>query len=129
MARRLGIDKRVTFLGYRSDVANIMRACDFLVFPTRYEPFGLVVLEALSSGLPVIVTRAAGAVEVMNPECGELLDDPDDVASLSRAMNRLADTELRNRMSKATRAAACGHGWQRMAEEYLALFRGVGASR
>ena len=57
MASSLGIAGRVHFLGYRRDVARIMRASTFLTFPTRYEPFGLVILEAMSSGLPV-VTRA-----------------------------------------------------------------------
>jgi glycosyltransferase involved in cell wall biosynthesis len=127
MARELGVGDRVTFLGYRSDVASIMRACDFLVFPTRYEPFGLVVLEALSSGLPVIVTRAAGAAEVMNPQCGFVLDDPDDIGSLGRAMCRMADAEHRRQMADGARVVACGCGWQRMADEYLRLFHSLSA--
>lgn len=125
MARQLGVADRVTFLGYRSDVANIMRACDFLVFPTRYEPFGLVVLEALSSGLPVIVTRVAGAAEVTSPQCGFVLDDPDDASSLARAMSGLVDAQAGRQMANAARAAACEYGWQRMANEYLTLFHSL----
>lgn len=127
MARQLGVADRVTFLGYRSDVASIMRACDFLVFPTRYEPFGLVVLEALSSGLPVIVTRGAGAAEVMSPQCGFVLEDPNDIRSLSGAMIQLAAEQVRGCMAKAARATASAHGWRRMAGEYLTLFHGLPA--
>ncbi|MDP5337776.1 MAG: glycosyltransferase family 4 protein, partial [Nodularia sp. (in: cyanobacteria)] len=54
LAKSLGLDERVHFLGQRSDVPELMKAVDFLVFPSRYEPFGLVVIEAMASGLPVI---------------------------------------------------------------------------
>lgn len=127
MARQLGVADRVTFLGYRSDVASIMRACDFLVFPTRYEPFGLVVLEALSTGLPVIVTRLAGAAEIVSPHCGFLLEDPDDIDSLASAMSRLEDARVRCCMSNAARATARVHGWKRMAKAYLTIFHEVGS--
>lgn len=129
MAQQLGVADRVTFVGYRSDVPSIMRACDFLVFPTRYEPFGLVVLEALSSGLPVIVSRAAGAAEIMSSQCGFILEDPNDVPSLSSAMRQLADEQVRGCMAKAARDTASAHGWRRMAGEYLTLFHSLNAHR
>lgn len=123
MARELGVDERVTFLGYRSDVAAVMRACDLFVFPTRYEPFGLVVLEALSSGLPVIVSRDAGAAEVMTDGCGAILDDPLDGHALASAMRQLADDRLRKSMAPLARARACGHDWRQMGTQYLRLFQ------
>lgn len=125
MARQLGVSERVTFLGFRSDVASIMRACDFMVFPTRYEPFGLVVLEALSSGLPVIVTRAAGAAEIMSPQCGVLLDDPDQIEPLAKAMHELSDSHFRESAAKAARDVACQHDWRRMSAQYMDLFAEV----
>ena len=127
MAQQLGVSDRVTFLGFRSDVATVMRACDFMVFPTRYEPFGLVVLEALSSGLPVIVTRAAGAAEIMNPQCGVLLDDPDQIEPLARGMQQLSDPHVRESAAKAAREIACQHDWRRMSEQYMELFAEVSA--
>lgn len=128
LARRLGVDGRVRFLGYRRDVPQVMRGCDFLVFPTRYEPFGLVILEALSSGLPVITTRQAGAAEVMEPGCGTLLDDPDDATALARAMIALADPNRRAESALLARDVACRHAWARMAGRYVALFEALAAN-
>jgi glycosyltransferase involved in cell wall biosynthesis len=54
MAKDLGIAEKVFFLDFRRDVAQILRACDFFVFPSRYEACALVILEAIASGLPVI---------------------------------------------------------------------------
>ena len=57
---------------------------DLLVLPTQYEPFGLVVVEALASGLPVITTRLAGAAEAIVPGVtGLIQEDPYDVSELA----------------------------------------------
>ena len=54
LAESLGISDRVHFLGFRRDVPSLMKIVDFFVFPSRYEPFGLVIIEAMATGLPVI---------------------------------------------------------------------------
>lgn len=70
-ARDLG--GSVEFLGFRRDVPEILRACDALVSPTRYEAYGLNVHEALCCGLPALVTRAAGVAERYPPGLADLL--------------------------------------------------------
>src|SRR5262249_41050288 len=55
-----GLAQRIRFLGFRSDVPELLRACDALVSPTRYEAYGLVVHEALCAGVPALVSAASG---------------------------------------------------------------------
>jgi glycosyltransferase involved in cell wall biosynthesis len=71
MAENLG--DRLRFLGYREDVPELLRSSDLLVAPSRYEPYGLNVAEALSSGLPVIASKASGACEALRGDLQELL--------------------------------------------------------
>ena len=106
-----------------------MRACDLFVFPTRYEPFGLVILEALASGLPVVTSAVAGAAELLTPACGIALADPEDAARLADAVRRLlADRPALGRMRRAARAVAERHRWGSMAGQYLQLFREFAAT-
>jgi glycosyltransferase involved in cell wall biosynthesis len=124
LAKQLGVGDRVTFLGYRQDVAAIMRACDLFVFPSRYEPFGLVVLEAMACGLPVITAATVGCANLVADCCGRVIPDPDDVNALAGAMSDLSlDADLASRMGAAARRAAESYGWQHMADRYAQLFQ------
>lgn len=78
-----GLKARVQFLGFRSDVPDILRAADCLVAPTRYEAYGLGVHEALCCGLPAIVSADAGVAERYPETLQDLLmSNPDDVDDL-----------------------------------------------
>ncbi len=126
LAQTLGVSDRVHFLGFRSDVADLMRSADLFVFPSRYEPFGLVLLEAMACQLPVITARTAGGSDLVTPECGFVLDDPDDVGALSLAMMHLTqDPAARHRMGKAARSIAERYSWTDMARHYLEIFKEV----
>lgn len=124
MARRLGLSDRVHFLGFRRDVARIMRACDLFVFPSRYEACSLVLLEALASGLPVVTAATAGGSELVSEECGQVLSDAEDAGALASAMERFTDDAgFQRRASGSARATAEQHGWDQMAQRYLELFQ------
>jgi len=119
----LDLSKRVHFLEHRSDVPELMKAVDFLVFPSRYEPFGLVVIEAMAAGLPVITASTTGAAELVTPESGIVLLNPDDDRALAQALLLLAgDRNLRSQMGQAARAIAQQHSWDKMAQSYVNLF-------
>ena len=76
-ADRMGLHDRVHFLGPRQDVEQFYQAADIFVFPTIYEPFSNVCLEAMAAGLPVVTYCINGASEVItNGKNGYLLEDP-----------------------------------------------------
>ncbi|MGV7246287.1 glycosyltransferase family 4 protein [Caballeronia sp. M23-90] len=89
MAAELGIADRVHFVGMIREMPALMRCADAFVFPSRYEAMSLVMLEALASGLPVITVHTSGGAEVITPECGVVLDDPDNERPLADAITRL----------------------------------------
>ncbi|NET30786.1 MAG: glycosyltransferase family 4 protein [Cyanothece sp. SIO1E1] len=123
MAHQLGIQDRIHFLGYRQDIPALMSACDFFIFPSHYETFGLVVLEAMACGLPVITASTVGAHSLVTPDCGYVLVDPNDVEALTKALQALtASPHLRRIMGMAARTIAEKNSWRHMARQYLSLF-------
>jgi len=107
LARRCGVEKRVTFCGVTSEMPTVYRQSHLLLHPAIYEPFGNVCLEALASGLPVVVSRTTGASEIVTDHVnGAVVDDPANAGDLARAICEfLPEARWRN-ASEAARAAA-----------------------
>ncbi len=85
----------VIFTGSRNDVENIIPSCDVLVLPSFSESFGLVLIEALACGKPVIGSNVGGITEIINNDVG-LLVDPNKVSSIAGAIDKLiSDEDLR----------------------------------
>lgn len=105
LARRLGIEACVRFLGFRGDVPALMAAADVAAVPSRSEGLGTAALEALAAGVPVVATRVGGLVDFVYPDqTGELVP-AGDVAALADALARLLrDEGLRRRLGEAGRA-------------------------
>jgi len=105
------------------DVPDILAACDALAAPTRYEPYGLGVHEALCCGLPSIVSADSGVAERFTPELsGLLLHDPDSPAELVERLDRWRGQ--RDAFQAATLALSATlrrRTWDVMADEILAL--------
>jgi glycosyltransferase involved in cell wall biosynthesis len=121
-AKDLGMADRIHFLGFRKDVPNVMRNCDLFVFPSYYDPFGLVVTEALACGIPVVTTVATGAGELLTDECGTVVKDPADISAITAAMKYwLLNPARRGSAATACRAIAQANGWESMAKQYLEL--------
>lgn len=128
LAHELGIDDRVHFLGFRRDVADLMRATDFFVLPSRRDSCPLVLLEALASGLPVVTARTVGNANLVEDGAGFVIPSPDDVDALTAYLDRLtADPSLRTRMSRTARRVGEANRWSEMGDAYLRLFRDVAA--
>ncbi len=100
----LGIAERVRFLGARRDVAALMQALDMLVVNSLAEPCGLVVLEGMASGLPVIATAVGGNPEMIHHALSGWLVPPNDAPALATEMlNLLRAPSLRRQLGRNAR--------------------------
>lgn len=134
LARSEGVGDRVDFLGYlpESDLPAYYHACEIFCLPStsRAEAFGIVQVEAMASGLPVISTRLGTGVEVVNrnEETGVTVP-PGDVGALASAINLLlADQSLREIYGQNARAQAmAAYSPETMKRETLALYRELAA--
>jgi glycosyltransferase involved in cell wall biosynthesis len=100
-AVRLGIGDRVRFLGQRSDVPSLLAAADIFSQPNLgAEPFGIVFIEALAAGLPVVTTAMGGPKEIIDESCG-FTAPPGNAEQVAAALRRLIDSsELRLRLGQ-----------------------------
>lgn len=108
LIKQLGLEGRVRWHGPTNDVGKSFAAADLFVLPTQYEPFGIVIIEALAMGIPVITTSLAGAASaIAGSGAGLLQQDPDDVDELARLLGEaLSGDNLAVWASKAPQAAA-----------------------
>jgi glycosyltransferase involved in cell wall biosynthesis len=104
-AKDLGLGSSTHFLGWREDVPQIMAALDVFLMPSLREGFGIVLLEAMAAGVPVVASAAGAAREVVrNGETGFVVE-PGDVGGLASGLDRLlGDADLRRRMGRMARA-------------------------
>jgi len=97
-------------------LAEAFADLDVFVFPSRTDTFGLVLLEAMASGVPVVVSTEAGArVEIRNGETGFYADDLPSVTNCVTGLMR--DGAMRRRMGSAAREFACSRGWRGVFEQ------------
>lgn len=128
LAERLGIGSRTVFTGQRDDVLELMRGFDVFVMPTvEYEGLGYALLEAMSVGLPAVVTRVGGMPEAVDGGRAGLLVEPRDVPGLATALlPLLRNPEERQRLGQAARARAMAeYSVERMVERTLSHYRGL----
>ncbi len=103
------------------EMAAVYRRHDVLLFPSRYEAFGLVALEAMAAGLPVV---GSSVVQPLIDGAGEVVAG-EDVAAYARALSRLADPERRGRLASVGQARARAFSWEASAASYLEVLDAV----
>lgn len=122
LAQRLGMGDRIRWHGPTGDAGFFMAGADAFVLPTTYEPFGIVIVEAMASGLPVVTSRLAGASSAIVPgENGFLLEDPTDVEELTAAVRMLCDEDARQRWGQRAASSVGPYEWSRVFERADAI--------
>lgn len=123
--RTLQSQRAVWFSGpvSQSLASSYYGASDFLLFPSRWEAFGMVVLEALASGLPVVVGPHVGAAKLVDPgRNGWILEDPESVQELAQCLERLCNPLERERMGKEARQTAERCDWRFRVKELVRIY-------
>jgi len=131
LASSLGCADRVQFTGPRSDVPQVMAACDVFSMASFEEPFGLVFLEAMAMKKPVIGLDNGGTPEVIEHGKTGLLSPPWDIAALAENMlTLLRDADLRRSMGEHGRARVLEHfSAERVAQDAATAYQRILAAR
>ena len=129
LARHLGVWDRVRFAGHIGDAERnrLFQAADVAVVPSRYEPFGIVALEAMALGAPLVAAGTGGLAEVVEDRRTGLLFRPGDPQSLAEQLiTALALPSLRRELKeRARRAVSEQFHWRRIAQRTLDVYRSV----
>ena len=122
LAQELGISERVSFLGWQSseELTQWYHHSNLFLFPSRHEGMPNAVLEAMSSGLPVVATKIAGSEELVLDGVTGLLVNPEDVDSLQDGLRRLiVEEKMRMQMGQASRRRVEEeYSWENVARQY-----------
>jgi len=126
LARNLGISDRVIFAGVTREVEKYYMAADIFAMPSRFDTFGLVVLEAMAAGLPVIITRSVGARDfVEHGVTGFVLSENPSVSEMIVSLAFLMKREKRLQMGANGRKVAIRHSWDNVADRMADLYRSL----
>lgn len=128
LARQLGVQQRVRFLGGVPDMAPIYGAVDAVVLPSIYEPFGTAVLEGMACGLPVVVSKDCGAAEAVRQFDPRLVAETGSAKAFSVALRLALDHASDARARAAIRLVAERYGLDVMVDRMLALYGSVGVT-
>jgi len=123
MARDLGIQNRIFFAGVSREVEKYYLASDIFTMPSQFDTFGLAVLEAMTAGLPVIITQKVGARDLIDLGVhGFVLGKDPSPLDLSEKLAFLMKKENRMRLGDNARKAALHHSWDKVADQVADLY-------
>jgi glycosyltransferase involved in cell wall biosynthesis len=128
LVAELGITDRVRFAGHCDDVPTVLRAVDVFVLASKFEPYGVAILEAKAAGAPIVATRVNELPEILSEDLGEratgVLVPPEDPEAMARAFLRLAaDAPGRRALgARAAREALEKHSLQGAIDAYQDLY-------
>jgi len=123
LVEELGLSGVLTWLPVQAetDVPALYRAADLFVVTSRYEPFGIVILEAMASGLPVIATVHGGPAEIIEPGIDGMLADPTDPAAFAETIcSLLSSTSRRHELAiRARKKVEATYDWSAIAARFV----------
>jgi glycosyltransferase involved in cell wall biosynthesis len=126
LARKEGIEKYVVFHGLaeQSMLPSYYKSADICVFPSRHEGFGIVILEAMASGIPVIASDIPSFREIISNGSDGRLFKPEDADALSKEVIALyQNPHLRKELSRNAFEKATMYSWENIADKYISLYK------
>jgi glycosyltransferase involved in cell wall biosynthesis len=132
LAAQLAIADRVRFVGQvdRTRAVSLFRTATVFALPSRHEPFGIVNLEAMAAGVPVVATRVGGVPEVVQQGINGISVPPDDSTALAGAIRTLhGNSNLRAKLIAKGREQAARFDWSRITRGYRDVYRDARARR
>lgn len=131
LIEKLGFKNNIIFTGpinnKKGDLNKHYNLADIFVFPTKYEGFGIPVVEAMAAGLPVVTTNTAAGEDAVEPgKNGLLIDDPTNVMEIAKKMSTLIEDEsIRKQMGRNARRTAEKFTWDDIAKRTLEVYEGI----
>lgn len=126
LARNLGVFERFHFHGPEQKIELAYQAADLFVYPSSYDAFGMVVAEAMASGLPVVAAQQIGAAELIENDSNGLLFDASSASGLNGCLGRIASNpDLSARLGAAARARALQMSWDACATATESVYEKV----
>jgi UDP-glucose:(heptosyl)LPS alpha-1,3-glucosyltransferase len=124
MAAANGVGDAVVFAGTRSKgLERYYRAADCFAMLSAFDTFGMVVLEAMAAGLPIMISSGVGAKDLVEEGVnGFVLADREDYKAAAGMISALLDPDRRHAMGRAASQTASSHGWDRLAERMRELY-------
>ena len=125
VAREAGVTDRAIFRPLSREVQKYFAAADVFVFPTIYEPYGMVIAEAMAAGVPTLTSRCAGAADLIeHGRTGWLVDPPWNIPAIAEGLGRLAnDPSLCAEMGAAARRTIEVYTWDIVAERTMGVYQ------
>ena len=118
-----GLSDRIRFLGNRDDMASVYAALDLVVAPSRWEGFGMMLIEAMAAGRPIVATRVGAIPEIVRDGRTGVLVEPRDAQALARAITgMLDDPQRRIAMGEAGRLESIRYGWSNSTAQTAAVY-------
>ena len=118
-----GLSDRIRFLGNRDDMASVYAALDIVVAPSRWEGFGMMLIEAMAAGRPIVATRVGAIPEIVRDGRTGVLVEPRDAQALARAITgMLDDPQRRIAMGEAGQRESIRYGWSNATAQTAAVY-------
>jgi glycosyltransferase involved in cell wall biosynthesis len=128
LAKEEGIEKNVIFHGWAegSLLPSYYKSADICVFPSRHEGFGIVILEAMASSIPVIASDIPSFREIVSHGLDGVLFEPENADALSKEVIALyQDPYLRKELSRNAFEKVTRYSWEKIADRYIALYKSL----
>ena len=126
LAEQLHVRDSTTFAGFVSDAELVaaLRSSDVVVVPSRFEPFGIIALEAMAAGAPLVVSRVGGLAEIVEDSVDGIKVEPNNPSAIAVAtVSVLSDREFAARLATRGEEKAKSYSWENVAKKTLSVYQ------